>query len=546
MPDFNTFKLSGTKLVPINRFNLESAKPSTTFSATTAIDPVPFTVIAHPVLQSINVAPTVFANINSGILFTPKEYFPVINTSADITENASFVDFNDKNMSLIFPKVEITPNNNTLFYYEDVLDSKGNKSNSFLGRVTLNYNIKEPQLKPNQKYIPLNLKEVVLNLKTKDTPIKINGIVDPVKKEILFKIMDEAVKIAFLNLITNIDELKCNLDLFFDFKAYTKYRRNIYLAQQIHNLDHFPILHGGLGRAGALNKEGFAVSKGKSINPNIDLVDRTLIQRPLMVKANSAESFVSKDTILGIQRDNDIETNIQAEYIKCTFLLKINKVINYPLLNDKSTSLYKTVDGGFITNPFNLNEEFSQFKQIFVPGVNFDKLSIYKSEIQPNTFLLVSKTYCLTRDLGTTKPCMTTIFHAFEEGTGLTEDISKIEFCFVLGPNLSDFDLAKLKIDLLINNFLNGDTTNYMDNIQFLYPNDIVSDYEISGNYFLQKADVSLDGKYFIFSIVTDKLNEASLLINALNNSISEYANINFRHKEIKDTSIIDLNIEKP
>ena len=566
MPDFNTFKLSGTRLVPVDRFNLEPARPSTTFSAVTALNPpvtvvatpvtmvatpvamatpVPFTVIAHPVLQSINVEPILVTTINPAILFTPKEYFPIIDNSASIGENASFIEFTDKNISLVFPKVDITPNDNTVFYYEDVLDSKGNKSNSFLGRVTLKYNLREPQLGANQKYIPINLKEAVLNLKTKDTPIKINGIIDNAKKEILFKIMDEAVKIAFLNLITNIDELKCNLDLFFDFKGYTKYSRNIFFAQQIHSLNHFPILNRDLSRFSAVDKTEAAVFKGKSVVGNEEMVDRSLIQRPLMVKANATERLVSKGTILEIQKDNNVETNVQAEYIKTTFLLKINKVLNYPLSTDKSTSLYKTVDGNFITNPFNLNEEFSQFKQIFVPGVNFDKLSIYKSAVQPNTFLLVAKTYCLSRDLATTKPCITTIFHAFEEGTGLAEDISKIEFCFVLGPNLSDFDLAKLKIDLLLNNFLDGDTSNYMDNIQFLYPNDIESNYEISGNYFLQKADVSLDGKYFIFSLQTEKLNEASLFINALNNSISEYANINFSHKEIKDTSVIDLNIEK-
>jgi hypothetical protein len=566
MPDFNTFKLSGTRLVPVDRFNLEPAKPSTTFSAATVagpavtmvnsptamvatpitmVNPAAFTVIAHPVLQSINVEPVILTTVNPAILFTPKEYFPIIDNSAGISENASFIDFTDKSISLVFPKVDITPNDNTLFYYEDVLDNKGNKSNSFLGRVMLKYTIKEPQLGTNQKYIPINLKEAVLNLKTKETPIKVNGIIDTAKKEIVFKIMDEAVKIAFLNLITNIDELKCNLDLFFDFKGYTKYRRNIFFAQQIHNLNHFPILNRDLSRFSALDKTETAVFKGKSTDTDEQIVNRSLIQRPLMVKANANERLVSKDTILEIQKDNNIETTVQAEYVKTTFLLKVNKILNYPLSTDKSTSVYKTVDGNFITNPFNLNEEFSQFKQIFVPGINFDKLSIYKSSVQPNTFLLVAKTYCLSRDLATTKPCITTIFHAFEEGTGLEEDISKIEFCFVLGPNLSDFDLAKLKIDLLINNFLDGDTSNYMDNIQFLYPNDIESNYEISGNYFLQKAEVSLDGKYFIFSITTEKLNEASLFINALNNSISAYANINFRHKEIKDTSIVDLNIEK-
>jgi hypothetical protein len=550
MPDFNTFKLSGTRLVPVDRFNLEPAKPSTTFSSVSmsdaiqaltpieTVNPPNFAVIAHPVLQSINIEPISISYINPAILIPPKEYFPIIDNGENIGENNTFTDFNDKDISLVFPKVDITPNNNTVFYYEDVLDSKGNKGNSFLGQVTLKYNIVEPKLGANQKYIPINLKEAVLNLKTKDTTIKINGILDTTKNEILFRIMDEAVKIAFSNLITNINELKCNLDLFFDFKGYTKYRRNIYLAGEIFYSNLFLDMNLYESFSGGLDKT-------KTATINNDFEERSLIQRPLMVKAKPEERLVSKDTISEIQKDNNIAAVVQPEYVKTTFLLKMNRILNYPLSTDKSTSVYKTVDGNFITNPFNLNEEFSQFKQIFVPGVNFDKLSIYKSAVQPNTFLLIAKTYCLTRDLSNTQPCINTVFHAFEEGTGLTEDISKIEFCFVLGPNLSDFDLAKLKIDLLNNNFLDGDTSDYMNNIQFLYPNDIESNFEISGNYFLQKADVSLDGKYFIFSIITEELNEASLFINALNNSISEYANINFRHKEIKDTSVIDLNIAK-
>ncbi|MGC4041193.1 MAG: hypothetical protein QM710_10505 [Flavobacterium sp.] len=522
MPDTNTFKLAGTKLVPINRFNLEPAKPSTAFSAITAIEPVPFTVVEHPVLQSINIAPIVLTPLGPQVVFVPKEYFPLIENSSDITEDKTFTDFNDKNIQLVFPKIEIAPNNGTLFYYEELPDSNGNSNNSFIGKITLKYKIVEKQLSANQKSIPVNLKEAVLNLITKDLPVKINGIVDTDKKEILFNIKNEAVKIAFLNLITNIDELKCNLDLYFDFKGYTKYKKKILFAQNLRFNEKL------LQQAGALQKKDFS-----------------LIQRPLIIKSNVKNNSLSRIKIEEIKKDNNIQSDTPTEYIKSAFLLKLNKTVNYPLSTDKATSLYKTVDGGVITNPFNLNEDFSQFQQVFVPGVNFEKLSIYKSTVAPNEFLLIPKKYHISRDSDTKKPCINSIFHLYEEGTGLTEDISKVEFEFAIGPNLSEFEITKLKIELLNNNFLDGGSTNFIDDIRFLYPSDIDASFEINGNHLLQNADVTVDGKHFLFSLSTEKLNEASLLINAINNSVSIYANINFRHKEIKDTSVIDINIEK-
>ena len=192
-------------------------------------------------------------------------------------------------------------------------------------------------------------------------------------------------------------------------------------------------------------------------------------------------------------------------------MLKINKTVNYPRLPNADPRLYQNNDGAFANNPFNLNEDFSEFKQIFVSGYNFSKLSIYKSMVQPNTFLLISKVYNLSKDLNTMKPCVTTIFHAYEEGTGTAEEISKISFQFAIGPNLSDFDLAKLKIALLQNNFLDGDTTDYFDKIQFLFPNDISAEYEVSGNYFLQQSDITTDGKHFLFNLSTENLSEAQI-----------------------------------
>lgn len=519
MPDLNTFKLEGTKLVPTNRFNLEPAKPSNSFA--TVVKPnVPFTVIEHPIIHSITIDRP-FLDI-----FTPNKYFPLIDGSTAIDENASFKDYSDSNITMFFPEIEIAPNNNTLFYYENVLDKSG-KNSGLMGKVTLKYTIKNKQLKDNEKNIVLNLKEAILNLKVKDDSIKINGIVLPEKNEIQFDLKDEAVKIAFLNLITQISTLKSNIDLFFEFKGYSKFRKNFLVARNISSLK---------------NLKFFG---NETRTENIRPTKASMLSNPLIIKSDSPKSVVSRRSILEIQKENHLNTDVQAELVKSTFLLRVNKPLNYPLSTDPATSLYKTIGGGFIHNPFNLNEDFSQFKQIFIPGIHFSKLSVYKSTLQPNTFLLISKTYGLSRDLDTMKPCISTIFHAYEEGTGSQEEISKISFQFALGPNLSEFDLAKLKIELLQNNYIDGDKADYFEKVQFLFPNDIESDYEISGNYFLQQSNISTDGKHFLFNLSTENLSEASILINALNNTISQFANINFRHKEIKDTSIIELNLEK-
>ncbi|CAM3691182.1 hypothetical protein [Flavobacterium chungbukense] len=520
MPDLNTFKLEGTKLVPINRFNLEPAKPSTAFSTIAINKANDFKVIEHPIIHSIDIKPIlVFPIIES--------YFPLIEGDKAITENDSFKDYFKNEITLLFPQIEIVPNNGTVFYYENVPDKSGNKG-GLRGKVTLKYTIKEKPLQANQKSIPLNLKEAILNLKVNLDFIKVNGIVNTATQEIQFDLIDEAVKIAFLNLVSNLNDLKCNLDLFFDFKGYSKIKRNFLFARDISIL------------------KSQIVTKSDLSSPRATLTPKsTIISSPLMVRDDLQTKVAPKTIISGIQLDNSIKSNVQEEYVKSTFLLKINKTLSFPIGADPAISLYKTISGGFVNIPFNLNEDFSQFKQIFVAGYNFSKLSIYKSMVQPNTFLLIAKVYSLSKDLNTMKPCISTIFHAYEEGTGTAEEISKISFQFAIGPNLSDFDLAKLKIALLQNNFLDGDTTDFFDKIQFLFPNDISAEYEVSGNYFLQQSDITTDGKHFLFNLSTENLSEASIMINALNNTISQYANINFKHKEIKDSSIIELNIEQ-
>lgn len=519
MPDLNTFKLEGTKLVPINRFNLEPAKPSTSFTAATLKKENEFKVIEHPIIHSIEIKPVI---IGFPIF---ESYFPLIEDDSAITENASFKDYFKNDITLFFPQVEIEPNNGTLFYYENVPDKSGNRA-GLIGKVTLKYSIKNKELQASQKSITLNLREAILNLKVNRDFVKVNGIVNTTTQEIQFDLIDEAVKIAFLNLVSNLNDLKCNLDLFFDFKGYTKLKRNFLFAKDI-----------------AFIKQN-VIKKDLTTAPTTIQPKATLISSPLMVKS-AVNRMAPKMAISEIQRENSIRADVQEEYVKSTFLLKINKILSYPIGTNPATSLYKTIGGGFTNIPFNLNDDFSQFKQIFVSGFNFDKLSIYKSMVQPNTFLLISKVYSLSKDLNTMKPCISTIFHAYEEGAGTTEEISKISFQFAIGPNLSDFDLAKLKIALLNNNFIDGDTADYFDKVQFLFPNDIASEYEVSGNYFLQQSDITTDGKHFLFNLSTENLSEASIMINALNNTITQYANINFKHKEIKDSSIIELNIEQ-
>src|SRR6218665_1042304 len=152
MPDLNTFKLEGTKLVPINRFNLEPAKPSTAFSTATVKKETEFKVIEHPIIHSIDIKPIIvtFPFIEN--------YFPLIEGDKAITENDSFKDYFKNDIMLFFPHVEIEPNNGTVFYYENVPDKSGNKS-GLLGKVMLKYSLKDKPLRVNQRSITLNLKE---------------------------------------------------------------------------------------------------------------------------------------------------------------------------------------------------------------------------------------------------------------------------------------------------------------------------------------------------------------------------------------------------
>ncbi|HJS00591.1 MAG TPA: hypothetical protein VJ780_06620, partial [Flavobacterium sp.] len=184
MPNTRTLKLQGTKLVPVNRFNLEPSKPSTSFKNTKASN---FTVIKHPVIASIEVKPLI---IN---ILLNKEYYPLVEDNQKINETSIFKDYTDQKINLSFPEIDVVPNNNSLFYYENILDSTG-QNKGLAGKITLKYIEKNKPISAVQQNITLNLKEVILNLKVTGQNVKINGVVNNAKKEITFHLKNEAVK----------------------------------------------------------------------------------------------------------------------------------------------------------------------------------------------------------------------------------------------------------------------------------------------------------------------------------------------------------------
>lgn len=119
MPDLNTFKISGNKIVPVNRFNLEEGKLSSNFTKVNNDKTPAFSVVTHPVLTSVVVQPVIISTILN------KEYFPLIEESSSVNQASIFKDFNNNTIQLQFPEIQIIPlNNSQIFYYENVLNEK--------------------------------------------------------------------------------------------------------------------------------------------------------------------------------------------------------------------------------------------------------------------------------------------------------------------------------------------------------------------------------------------------------------------------------------
>ncbi|AWM14402.1 hypothetical protein DI487_11410 [Flavobacterium sediminis] len=508
MPDTQkVYKVKGEKLVPVNRFNLEPAAPVTVLGKN--VIGKRSVVVAHPVVQSIEMKKGIIP-----LFKTKKEYTPFIENVEQFNEGSKFKAHEDNRVQMGFPQIQITPYKQTLFYYENVFDADGNIK-GYMGKVLVGYQLSKSRSRLQQN-IDLSLSQATLQLKISDDETTlINGVIHHDSNYIEFNLKDEAVKIAFTNLITQIEDLQCSIDLYFEFKGYTevKFRPIISLS---------PIT--------ALRKD---LSK--------DIIKKANAQRKLKVSTlNFRKSNVIRAKAANVKvADKKVKMSLPKEtetIVKSTYIYKHNQTLNFNL----SSGLFKTLNNEKVeANPFRLNDVFSEFQQIYMTAFPFDTLTIYKSTLQPNTFLIVPKKYFIARTSDDFSPCVEISFFANVESS--QEELSKVVFDFAIGPDFSGFDSAKLELELKRNRFLDDES-----DIRFLFPNDLPdAEIEITGNNLLQNATVVKDGKYYQLNYETESLRDSNLLFNALQNGISQYANLNFIYKEIKDSSIIDTNINK-
>ncbi len=508
MPDTQkVYKIKGEKLVPVNRFNLEPAAPVTVLGKN--VIGKKSVIVAHPVVKSIEIKKRIIPLIK-----TQKEYNPFIKNTDEFKEGSKFEAYEDSKVQMVFPQIQITPYKQTIFYYENVFDAEGNIKGC-LGSLLVSYQLLKSR-SSSQQNINLSLTQATLQLKvSNDETILITGVIHDDSNYIEFNLKDEAVKIAFTNLITKIEALKCSIDLYFEFKGYTEVK-----FRPIISLNPMTALRKNLSRDIVMKANTLGKLKVSTLN----------FRKGDVIKAKAVDARVA-DKKVKMSLPKETET-----IVKSTYIYKHNQTLNFNL----SSGLFKTLNDEIIeTNPFKLNDDFSEFQQINITAFPFNILTIYKSTLQPNTFLIVPKKYFIARTSDDFSPCVEISFFANVEGA--QEELSKVVFDFAIGPDFSGFDSAKLELELKRNSFLDDE-----NDIRFLFPNDLPdAEIEITGNNLLQGATVVKDGKYYQLNYETESLRDSNLLFNALQNGISQYANLNFIYKEIKDSSIIDTNINK-
>ncbi|SUB88522.1 Uncharacterised protein [Porphyromonas macacae] len=565
------YKEMDGKLVPIERFNLGRAKASVAyFRGQGKTEGNEFAVRRHPVVQSIPLEKALLdddvkvklqekhllkeevkfqKNISLGrgtvinreiikLLVESESDYPVVENVSAIDPNSTFKNKKGDKI-LVFPEVKIQPyGGKELFYYEKVKNIESRESVQeaereqlkYTGRITLEYELID-RAAQNQTSIPIRLSEVVLNLKSGKGKICISGQIDEAKKMLTFLVKDDAVEIAFRNLGSDFPENHCSVSLFFEFKGYEPVSNSILVSG---------------------NRELLAGVFLKPQNERLVRLTKANLLREIAVPKSEIH-FQRRE---GILRKNPQRRAIRGEFIgskifsegemqKSSFILKVENTINYPWSWKKEDTLYRDIEGGITSNPFNLNEKFSEFEQLYCPGISFHDVTIYKSKIQPDLFLLFPKRYLLARDSDTSLPCMTLMAHLSEGESGNCEEISKICFSYALSPDLSDLKLCELKMKLYQNKLLDDDSPGYLERIRFWYPSDINADLEVTGNQNILPESILEDGRHFVVSYVTESLSDASLFITALNNEISQYANITFSHREIRNTAIMELNMGK-
>ncbi len=441
--------------------------------------------------------------------------YPIIEDESKLTSDSvlTCVDGSE----CMIPDIKVSPYNNNLFYYEEMVNNEG-KPDGYVGRVSLKFDIVE--LASNMRFLPIEIDTVCLNLKTSKEIIKIEGKIDLESHSLVFDLMGEAVKIAFLNLASKIEANQCDIDLFCKFVGYSLQKR---------------------------------VSKVfKLMKP---MLKETKIER----KSLKRKAFLSPEVVVPVASKTKFLRNMdkvnqpgkasdEVLHVKSSFIVRINKPLSFPL--ESNQSLYRNINGIIKGNPFKLNDDFSEYRQIFCPGINREIVSVYKSLFTKNNFLLFPNKYYIARN--SDQPCINSTYFLSEEGVIENEqEISVVSFSFNIAPALSEFDLAKMKMILRENGLLDKELSieesknKYLEEIRFNFPNDVGAESMPGGDEFLATANLTHDGQYFNIICETNDLGKASLFITDINGAIPRFFNILSKHKEIFNSAVVELDMNK-
>ena len=415
------------------------------------------------------------------------------------------------------PDIKVSPYNDILFYYEEMVNKEG-KPDGYVGRVSLKFDLIE--FASNVRFLPIEIDTVCLNLKTSKEIIKIEGKIDLESHSLVFDLMGEAVKIAFLNLASQIEANQCDVDFFCKFVGY---------------------------------------SLQKGVKKVFKRMRPTREETKTIKKTIQRKSFLSPEVVVPVARKtkllrsmeeiNQIEKESEEVlHVKSSFIVRINKTLSFPL--ESNQSLYRSFNGVIQGNPFKLNDDFSEYRQIFCPGINREFVSVYKSLFSKNNFLLFPNKYYIARN--SDQPCINSTYFLSEEGIIENEqEISVVSFSFNIAPALSEFELAKMKMILRENGLLDKDLSieesksKYLEEIRFNFPNDIGADSMSGGDEFLATANLTQDGQYFNIICETDDLGKASLFITDINGAIPRFFNILSKYKEIFNSAVVELDMNK-
>ena len=428
--------------------------------------------------------------------------YPVIKEEGNLTSNTKLTCVDGS--SRMIPDVELMPHNGRLFYYEDVNDSDG-KHAGYVGYVSIKYGFFCPS--PTVKMLATEVDSAKLNLKTNNDSFVIEGTIDHRRHSIRFNLKDEAVKIAFCNLGSQIDAMKCDVDIYYKFSGYSVQKTNLKVYRPI------------------ARRTETALRRAARLRINV----------PTVVRAVEMEKRKLKS-----------ETPL---YVKSSFIVKTRKSLNYPL--DHFQQLYQCFSGTISGNPFQLNDDFSEYQRVTCLSPKYrDLVEVYKSLFAKNSFLLFPKRYYIARNAQ--RACIYSTCFLNEEGiTEKQQELSKVNFSFDVAPALSEYDLAQLRMELYENGLLDKDMSGEVrknmifDEITFNFPNDIGAESSINGNEFFSDASIVKDGQYFNIICETEKLSSASMFITNINSARPWYFNINSKYKDIENSATVELDILK-